>query len=257
MIRDLDLVRYGYHVYPQGPYFAPRRDGRYLSLPDDPAARHAEIAKFSKQDADAYEAWDRWFAGLGKLVGPLLQQIPPKLGSKRPGDLLATAALGKQLRRVDVRAAFDLTRLFTSSLADIVEGHFESDAMRGVLSVSGVIGMWAGPRSAGTAYVMLHHHVGDAVEGQTGAWGFARGGMGAISQAIASAALACGAEIRTEAPVARITSRDGRVRGVVLESGEEISAPTVVVTVHPKLAFLEMIDRAALPPDFVADILSY
>ncbi len=173
-------------------------------------------------------------AGLGRLVGPLLAQIPPKLGSKRPADLVAQAGLAKQLRGVDVRSAFDLTRLFTSSLADIVEGHFESDAMRGVLSVSGVIGMWAGPRSAGTAYVMLHHHVGDAVDGQTGAWGFARGGMGAISNAIASAARALGAEIRTEAPVARINTRAGRVTGVTLASGEEIAAATVIATTHPQ-----------------------
>jgi phytoene dehydrogenase-like protein len=257
MVRDLDLVRYGYHVYPQGPYFAPRRDGSYLALPDDPVARHAQIAKFSKRDADAYESWDAWFAGLGKLVGPLLERIPPKVGSKRPGDLLAMAGLAKQLRGVDVRAAFDLTRLFTCSLADVVEEHFESDAMRGVLSVSGVIGMWAGPRSAGTAYVMLHHHVGDAVEGNTGAWGFARGGMGAISHAIAQAALAHGASIRTEAAVAKINTRGGRVTGVTLESGEEIAAPVVIATAHPKIAFLDMIDAGELPSDFVADIKAY
>src|SRR4051794_17048760 len=151
MVRDLDLVKYGYHVYPQGPYFAPRRDGSYLSLPEDPAARHAQISKFSTKDADAYESWETWFAGLGRLVGPLLEKIPPKIGSKRPADLLGPAGLAPQKRGVGVRAAFDLTRLFTSSLADVVESHFESDAMRGVLSVSGVIGMWAGPRSAGTA----------------------------------------------------------------------------------------------------------
>ena len=257
MVRDLDLVRYGYHVYPQGPYFAPRRDGRYLALPDDPAARHAEIAKFSKKDADAYDGWERWFAGLGKLGGPLLQQIPPKLGSKWPADLLAQAALVKQLRDVNVRAAYDLTRLFTASLADVVEDRFESDAVRGVLSVSGVIGMWAGPRSAGTAYVMLHHHVGDAVEGQTGAWGFARGGMGAISNAIASAATAAGATIRTLAPVARIDTRGGRVVGVTLDSGEEITAPVVIATTHPRIAFLDLVDRGDLPADFVADISGY
>jgi phytoene dehydrogenase-like protein len=257
MVRELDLVRYGYHVYPQGPYFAPRRDGGYLALPEDLAERHAQIAKFSKRDADAYEAWDTWFAGLGRLVGPLLEQIPPKVGSKRPADLLAMARLAGRLRGVDTRAAFDLTRLFTSSLADVVEEHFESDAMRGVLSVSGVIGMWAGPRSAGTAYVMLHHHIGDAVDGHTGAWGFARGGMGAISQAMAASARAAGATIRCSAAVARIDGRAGRVTGVTLTSGEEIPASTVVVTVHPKIAFLEMIELGLLPADFVADIRSY
>ena len=257
MVRDLQLEKFGYHVYPQGPYFAPRRDGSYLALPDDPKQRHAEISKFSTRDADAYEHWEKWFAGLGKVVGPLLNEIPPKVGSKRPADLMAMAGLARKLRGVDVRSAFDLTRLFTSSLADIVEANFESDAMRGVLSVSGVIGMWAGPRSAGTAYVMLHHHVGDAVDGQTGAWGFARGGMGAISHAIGQAALAHGAEIRTEASVARINTAGGRVTGVTLADGEEITAPIVVTTAHPKISFLDLMDPADLPSDFVADIRSY
>src|SRR4029453_15160565 len=119
-------------------------------------------------------------------------------------DLFGQAALLKILRGVDVRSAFDLTRLFTASVADIAEDRFESDAMRGILSVSGVIGGWAGPRSAGTAYVMLHHPLGDAVAGRVGAWGFPRGGMGAVSQAIAAAAKSFGAEIRTGAQVARI-----------------------------------------------------
>lgn len=251
MVRQLRLHEHGYHVYPQGPYFAPRRDGRYLSLPDDPAARHAEIAKFSRADADAYERWQDWLGRLGRLVGPLLESIPPKLGSKKPRDLLGQAALAAKLRKVDVRAAFDLTRLFTASIADLVEARFESDAMRGVLSVSGVIGTWAGPRSAGTAYVMLHHHVGDT------AWGFPRGGMGGVTQALAGAARAFGAEIRVAAPVARIDVSDGRVRGVTLESGEEITAATVITTTHPKISFLRLVERAHLPDDFVADIESW
>jgi phytoene dehydrogenase-like protein len=251
MVRDLRLKEHGYHVYPQGPYFAPRRDGGYLSLPDEPAARYKEISKFSVADAEAYERWDAWLGRLGALVGPLLERIPPKLGSKKPRDLLGQVALAAKLRKVDVRAAFDLTRLFTASIADLVEERFQSDAMRGVLSVSGVIGTWAGPRSAGTAYVMLHHHVGDT------AWGFPRGGMGGVTQAIASAARAVGAEIRTEAPVARIDVGAGRVRGVTLESGEEIRAGTVITTAHPKISFLQLVERAQLPDDFVADIESW
>jgi phytoene dehydrogenase-like protein len=251
MVRDLRLAEHGYHVYPQGPYFAPRRDGRYLSLPDEPAARYSEISKFSSKDAEAYERWDAWLGKLGDLVGPLLESIPPKLGSKKARDLLGQAALAAKLRKVDVRAAFDLTRLFTASIADLVEERFVSDAMRGVLSVSGVIGTWAGPRSAGTAYVMLHHHVGDT------AWGFPRGGMGGVTQALAAAARAFGAEIRVEAPVARIDVAAGRVRGVTLESGEEISASTVITTAHPKISFLELVERSQLPDDFVADIESW
>ncbi|MCW2638951.1 MAG: dependent oxidoreductase [Dactylosporangium sp.] len=251
MVRDLRLKEHGYHVYPQGPYFAPRRDGGYLSLPDEPAARSSEISKFSSKDAEAYERWDAWLGHLGRLVGPLLESIPPKLGSKKARDLLGQAALAAKLRKVDVRAAFDLTRLFTASIADLVEERFSSDAMRGVLSVSGVIGTWAGPRSAGTAYVMLHHHVGDT------AWGFPRGGMGGVTQALAAAARAFGAEIRVEAPVARIDVDAGRVRGVTLESGEEIAASTVITTAHPKISFLRLVERSQLPEDFVADIESW
>jgi phytoene dehydrogenase-like protein len=257
MVHELNLVRHGYHLYPQGPYFAPRRDGTHLRLPDDPATRHAEISKFSSKDADAYEQWEQWMGRLGRLVGPLLKEIPPAVGSKKPSDLLGVARILHKLRGVDVRSAFDLTRLFTASIADLVEDRFDSDAMRGVLSVSAVIGGWAGPRSAGTAYVMLHHHIGEAVDGQTGAWGFPRGGMGAVSGAIATAARQFGAEIRTAAAVARIETRRGRVTGVTLESGEQIDAGTVVTTVHPKLAFLAMVDRTELPPDFVADIEAY
>ena len=249
MVDDLRLTEHGYHVYPQGPYFAPRRDGSFLSLPEhDPAKRREQIGKFSLKDAEAFERWDAWLQHLGGLVGPLLLEIPPKLGSKRPRDLLGVARLGAKLRKVDVRAAFDLTRLFTASVADFVEDRFESDAMRGVLSVSGVIGTWAGPRSAGTAYVMLHHHIGDTT------WGFPRGGMGGVTQALAAAARGFGAEVRTSAGVARITVADGRVTGVVLANGDEVAADVVITTAHPKISFLELVEPKVLPDDFVADI---
>jgi phytoene dehydrogenase-like protein len=248
LVRDLRLDQHGYHVYPQGPYFAPRRDGRYLRLPDDPAQRRAEIGKFSLLDADAYGAYEAHLARLGRVLGPLLHQIPPRLGSKRPADLARQARLLAQLRSVDERAAVDVTRLLTESIADLAEGYFESDAMRGLLSVSGVIGTWAGPRSAGTAYVMLHHHIGET------AWGFPRGGMGGVSGALARAARMFGAQLRTGAEVARIRTRDGRVTGVTLASGEAIDAPVVVTTAHPQISFLRLLEEAELPPDFVADI---
>ncbi|GAA1850545.1 phytoene desaturase family protein [Asanoa iriomotensis] len=253
MVRDLRLVDHGYHVYPQGPYFAPRADGGYLRLPDDPAERHSEISRFSTRDADAYERWESWLSHLGRLVGPLLHEIPPKLGSKRPLDLAGQAGLVGRLRRVDVRAAVDLTRLFAASIADLVEDRFESDAMRGLLSVSGVIGTWAGPRSAGTGFVTLHHHL-DQTGGQQAGWGFPRGGMGGVTQAMAAAARAFGAEIRTGSPVARIDTRGGEVAGVTLADGTELRAPTVITTAHPRISFLELLDRAELPADFVADI---
>ena len=253
LVRDLRLDQHGYHVYPQGPYFAPRADGRYLRLPEDPAQRHAEIAKFSAADADAYPRYEEYLAGLGKILGPLLHQIPPRLGSRRPQDLLRQARLLTSLRAVDERAAVDVTRLLTGSIADLLEGYFESDALLGLLSVSGVIGTWAGPRSAGTAYVMLHHHIGET-EGAAGAWGFPRGGMGGVSGALARAARMFGAQIRTDAEVAQIRTRDGRVAGVTLARGESIDAPVVVTTAHPQISFLRLLDPAELPADFVADI---
>jgi phytoene dehydrogenase-like protein len=256
LVRDLRLDRFGYHVYPQGPYFSPHRDGSFLQLPADRAARREQVEKFSSKDADAIDAWDEKLDGIARVLGPMLSDIPPTIGSHRPADLARQAMLLRRLRGVDARKAVDITRLLTSSVADLVEDHFESDALRGVLAVSGVIGTWAGPRSAGTAYVMLHHHLGDIGEpgAPAGTWGFPRGGMGAVTQALADAARSFGVEIRTEAPVARITTRDGAVTGVVLESGEEIAAPTVVTTAHPQISFLRLLDRRDLPPEFVTDI---
>ena len=256
LVRDLRLDRHGYHVYPQGPYFAPRADGRYLALPYDPASRHAQIAKFSILDADTYPSYDARLARLAGVLGPLLTQVPPRLGSRRPADLAAQAMLLRHLRRVDVRLAVDLTRLLTGSIADLLDQFFTSDALRGVLSVSGVIGMWSGPRSPGTGYVTLHHHLGEGA-GQAGTWGFPRGGMGAVSAALAGAARGFGARIRTGCEVARITTSSGRVTGVALTSGEELRASTVVTTVHPQVAFLRLIDQAELPDDFLADIRAW
>jgi phytoene dehydrogenase-like protein len=249
LVTDLRLASHGYHVYPQGPYFAPRADGRYLRLPAEPAARRAEIAKFSARDAGSYDEYEAHLAAIGAILGPLLEEIPPRLGSRRPADLWRQGLLLRHLRRLDTpRQAVDVTRLLTGSIADLLERYFESDAMRGLLSVSGVIGTWAGPRSSGTAYVMLHHHLGD-VDGQAGAWGFPRGGMGGVT-----AARSLGAQIRTGAEVAQIRTRAGQVTGVTLASGEEIDAPTVITTAHPQISFLRLLDPAVLPPDFVADI---
>ena len=235
-------------VYPQGPYFAPRRDGTALRLPDDERLRHAEVARFSPSDAAAFPAYEAHLARLGRVLGPLLHEIPPRVGSRRPADLLRQAGLLGRLRSLDERGAVDVTRLLTGSIADLLDRYFVSDAVRGVLSVSGVIGTWAGPRSAGTAYVMLHHHIGE------GGWGFPRGGMGAVSQALADSARSFGVSIRTGAEVTRIRTAAGRATGVVLATGAEIPCDVVVTTAHPAISFLRLLDPAELPADFVADI---
>ncbi len=253
IVSELELAKHGYKVYPQHGYFVPYRDGRALQMPDDdPARRHAEIARFSKPDADAFEHWDSWLGGLADVLGPLLTTIPPRVGSRRPRDLVEQLQLAWKLRGLGVAGTADVTRLFTMSIADLLDEYFVSPQMQGVLAVSGVIGTWAGPRSAGTAYVMAHHKVGDVGDGQLGSWGFPAGGMGGVSRALRDAALANGATVRTDAAVARIDVREGRVRGVTLESGEEIRADVVVAATHPKITFLEHLDRRDLPDDFVA-----
>jgi phytoene dehydrogenase-like protein len=254
IVRELDLPRHGYRVYPQHGYFVPYRDGRSLQLPDEPGRRHEQITQFSAADADAYERWDAWLGRLAQVLTPLLEQIPPRVGSRRPGDVLDQARLAWELRRLGVTGVGDVTRLFTASIADVLDEWFTSPQMQGVLSVSGVIGVWAGPRSPGTAYVMAHHKIGDAGDGQLGSWGFPAGGMGGVSDALRAAATAAGATVRTGAPVARIDVRNGRALGVTLESGEELRADVVVAATHPKITFLDQMDRAALPYDFVAAI---
>lgn len=254
VLRELELERFGYRVYPQHGYFAPYPDGRSLMLPADPARRHREIARFSAADADAMVRWDAWLGDLGKLLGPVLTTVPPKVGSRSFGDVLHQLGFAWRFRDLSVQQVGDVTRLMSMSVADLLEEHFESPQMRAALAVSGIIGTWAGPRSPGTAYVMVHHKIGDVGDGQMGSWGFPEGGMGGVTTAMRKAAEAFGAEIRTEAPVERILVQAGTVQGVVLEGGEEIYAPVVVTTTHPKIAFLKHVERKHLPEDFVTTI---
>jgi phytoene dehydrogenase-like protein len=254
VLRELDLGKHGYKIYPQHGYFVPHARGTFLQLHADPARRHAEISKFSKRDADAMVRWDAWLGELGAFLGPLLGVVPPKVGSKDLPDLARQVGLAWRLRALDPQKVADVTRLMTMSVADLLDDHFESPELKGALSVSGVIGTWAGPRSPGTAYVMAHHKIGDVGEGQMGTWGFPEGGMGAVTQAMRRAAEAFGATIRTGAAVERILVHGGRATGVALAGGDEIYADTVVTTTHPKIAFLQHVERKELPADFVTAI---
>jgi phytoene dehydrogenase-like protein len=255
IIRDLGLERHGYKVYPVGPYLVPFPDGRAITQYDDDAQRnYEEFAKFSKADADALERWDAWIGGLAEVLGPLLMTTPPRLGSKSPSDLFEQLKLAWRFRGLDVRSVGDVTRLLTMSVADVLEMFFESDQVKTVMALNGLIGTWAGPHEPGTGYVMAHHSIGDVGDGHLGAWAVPEGGMGAVSDAIASAARGLGADIRLEARVARIRTKDGRAHGVTLDDGEEIDAPLVVTAIHPRTTFLEQVDRSELPPSFVHDI---
>jgi phytoene dehydrogenase-like protein len=255
IVRELALERHGYKVHPMGPYYQAFPEGGSLTIfEDDPARTHEQLAKWSKKDADAWPKWNAWLEGIADVMGPLLTQVPPTIGSHKPSDLLDLAKLAWGQRGITVRTTADVTRLLTMSIADLLDDWFESPQIKGALAVNGVIGTWAGPYEPGTAYVMAHHSIGDVGDGQLGSWGFPEGGMGGVSAAIAKSARSFGAEIRTSARVARLLVRDGRVQGAVLENGEEIHAPVVVTTLHPRIAFLDHIPRAELPDDFVGDI---
>jgi phytoene dehydrogenase-like protein len=255
IIRDLALERHGYKVFPMGPYYQAFPDGRSISLYADDAQRNRdEIGKFSKKDVDAMDRWDAWLVGLADVLGPLLMLSPPKVGSRKVSDLIEQLRLVWRFRGLNVRTVGDITRLMTMSITDLLDDWFESEQVKAALAINGVIGTWAGPDEPGTAYVMAHHSIGDVGDGHLGGWGFAEGGMGAVADAIRRSAEELGATVRTDAPVDKILVRDGRTEGVVLKGGEELRAPTVVSAIHPKITFLDQIDRHELPDDFVADI---
>jgi phytoene dehydrogenase-like protein len=255
IIKDLDLDRHGYKIYPMGPYYQAFPEGGSIKLYADDAKRNYEsVSEWSKKDADAMPKWDAWLAGLAEVLGPLLLTVPPAIGSHKPKDLADTLRLAWRHRGLDVRTIADVTRLMTMSIADLLDDWFESPQVKGALAVNGVIGTWAGPYEPGTAYVMAHHSIGDVGDGHLGNWGFQEGGMGGVSSAIESAAREHGAEIRINAPVARVLVEDGKVAGVVLANGDEIRAKVVVSTLHPKTAFLEQVGREHLPADFTTDI---
>ena len=255
IIRELRLKQFGYDVTPFGPYFQAYPDGRAVTVyPDDAARSYDSIAQFSKKDADTLPKWEAWLQQVADILGPIMLHVPPKAGSLSLGDLLPQMETAWKMRKLGVRGVGDVTRLFTMSITDLLNDWFESDAVKGMLTVNGVIGTWAGPDEPGTAYVMLHHSIGDVGDGHLGSWGYQQGGMGGVSDSIRKAAEAFGCEIRTGARVKKIVVRNGRAVGVVLDNGDELRAPVLVSCVHPKIAFLDMIDRHELPADFVWDI---
>jgi phytoene dehydrogenase-like protein len=253
--RDLQLQRFGYKVYPQGMGYLPHPGGASIVQHEDEDTTRESIRRFSKKDADAYFAFEEWIGRIANILGPMLMQTPPRLGSKKPRDLKDVAQLGWTLRKqLDERTVADITRLFTMSASDLLERWFESPVVKGFMAVNGIIGTWAGPDAPGTAYVLMHHSVGDIGDGKVAEWGYPEGGMGAVGAACEQAARFFGAEIRVGSPVQRVQTSNGRARGVVLDTGEEISAPIVVTACHPKITFLDQLSESELPTEFVEDI---
>jgi phytoene dehydrogenase-like protein len=261
IIKELELPKRGYKVYPMGPYFMGFPDGSGVVMYEDHDRRYAEMAKFSKHDADVYDDFVAWKDGLAQVVRHLLWMTPPKLGSRSLPDLLDQLRFAWKLRGLGGRGVADLTRIMTMSAADLLDDWFESDRIKAGLSIDGIIGTWAGPYEPGTAYVLLHHEIGtvdeDEADGPIGGWGFVEGGMGAVSTNLAAALEEYGGQVRINAPVARILAAGDLVAGVVLESGEEIRADLVISNAHPQITFLRLLEERQLPAEFVTDIRNF
>ena len=256
IIRDLDLPKHGLEILPLDGTFTPMPNGDYLWRVNDHAKTRFEIARHSKLDAEAYDEYGKAMVEMGRFVKPILAMTAPdptSLAVKGLRDLLSLARRFQKLPNPD---KYNQVQLMTMSAADFLDQWFETDVLKATMSASGIIGTFLGVRSPGTAYVLLHHYMGE-IDGAFRSWGFARGGTGAISNAIAAAAREAGAEIRVESPAAKILVENGHAKGVLLENGEEIRAKIVSSSVDPRLTFLKMVGAEHLPADFVEDVERY
>jgi phytoene dehydrogenase-like protein len=256
IIRDLELPRHGMEVLPLDWTFSPYGDGSYLLRGPDSEENKRNIARFSKKDAENYPFFGMAMAELSRLVKPLIEAPAPDPTSVSPQNLIELLRLGRRFKDLGEDWMAANLKMMTMSAVDFLSEWFESEQLIGPMSVSGIIGTYLGVRSPGTAYVLLHHYMGE-IDGAFRAWGLPKGGTGAISMAIARAAEAHGAELRTSAGVQRILVENGEARGVVLENGDELRAKVVVSGVDPNRTFLKLVGEGALPADFVKNIKRY
>src|SRR5579862_2722326 len=256
IIRDLDLPRHGLEILPLDGTFTPMPNGDHLWRVNDHGKTRREIARHSAVDAEAYEEFGKAMQQMCRFVKPILSMVPPDPSTLNPRELMKLLFLGRRFQHLPSEDKYNQVQLMTMSAADFLDQWFETDVLKATMSASGIIGTFLGVRSPGTAYVLLHHYMGE-IDGAFRAWGFARGGTGAISNAIADAAREAGVEIRTEASVANIAVRGGQATGVVLTSGDEIAADMVLSSVDPNLTFLKFLDAKDLPGDFVEEVRRY
>jgi len=256
IIRELDLPRHGLEILPLDGTFTPMPNGDYLWRVNDHAKTRREIARHSRLDAEAYEEYGQAMAKMAKFVKPILSMVPPDPTKLRYRELSQLLFLGRRFRSLPREDQYNQVQLMTMSAADFLDQWFETDVLKATMAASGIIGTFLGVRSPGTAYVLLHHYMGE-IDGAFRSWGFARGGTGAISEAIAGAAREAGAEIRTQSPVAQVLVKDGQARGVVLANGDEYMAAIVSSSVDPNLTFLKMIEPGHLPEEFLEEVRRY
>ena len=255
VVRELDLKRFGYEVSIVTPdYFVPFPDGTALTLWGDVERDAAAIGRFNEHDAAAYVEFDRYFDRVARLLKDLLFVVPPNMNLR---DLPKWAATAGRFRKWSGRDLHETVRLFTMSAADFLDEWFEDERVKGALATQAIIGAWCGPMTPGSAYVLMHHWIGE-VDGHAGAWGWVKGGMGGISAAMARAAEAAGAEVRTDAEVDRVAiNASGQAVGVALADGSLIRAQRVVSCAHPITTYLSLIGEERLPGDVVRDVKRY
>ena len=256
IMRELELPRFGLQIIPYDGGCTMMRDGGHLAVYDNHDAMRRELARHSKRDAEAYDRYVRDVVRQCKFIKPLLLREPPDPTSFKPRDLQELLYLGKHFHGLGERRMYDTLRFWTMSAADFLDEYFETEIIKAHMAGSSIIGTALGPRSAGTAYVLLHHYMGD-IDDTVGAWGFARGGMGAVSKALADSLQASGGSIRISAGVEQILVRGGRGVGVALADGEEIHARHILSNMDVRRTFLETIDGAELPPEFVRQVQNF
>ena len=249
IIQDLELQRHGLEILPLDPILvAPMQDGGPLTIWRESSKTIEEIERFSKPDAASYPRFSFLMKKLAALVRDLWLAIPPDPVGGKLQDFLEMLKIGWGMRKLGNRDMEDAFRILPMSIADLLAEWFETDALKGVLAAGGILGAFLGPRAQGTAYIFLHHFPASAEPSQ--GWGWVRGGMGNLPTAIAEAAKRYGAEIRTDAQVARVTVKDEMATGVVLQNGDEISARMVISNADVRNTFFKLIDPVQLDPDF-------
>lgn len=256
VVADLELKRYGYKAYPLDPAYAAMTPEGPIIFHDDVVKTQESIARFSKKDAEAYGKFEELLFMAADFVRPMMIRNPPAPGSKAPADVAGLLKEAGRIAGMSQRDVQQLIRIFTMSVGDWLDSLFENDYLKGSIASTGVVGVWAGPYSPGTAYNLLHHALGE-LDGQVGSWGQVVGGMGAISEAIAASARSAGAEIRTDAEVVSIDSAGGRVTGVTLADGTVHRAPIVASGAHPKTTILDLAGGENFPDEIREDMEAY